>query len=310
MQAGTCLYGQGGVAVVVRSDGGPTQYYSPLVSRIVLADVTVEDGPPSGFGGRFPFTLFLPRNAYIFGRTGDDWIIDHVDSSSASEVRATLRRTDAADYTATINVALPWGSITTFQTRHQRSRITDFETDQLSDEDEATLQRAADLEPVERGTRIPVGDIDYFPDHRSRQKRLTRLSVTFHELKSTCVRRVGDDAHVSPVTPVEHVDAHRHRLLNGVRLGEDEDVAGPGECLAHVHLPAHGALDKLARNRLGEAVHLVPVSGHELAHWHRSARLAKLLEFGCQLLVRAQLGPFVTASCQKWHQQDQPRQQE
>jgi hypothetical protein len=155
MQAGTCLYGQGGVAVVVQSDGGPTQYYSPLASRVVRADGSVENGPPSGFASRFPFTLFLPQNAYIFGRTGDDWIIEQVDSVSTSEVRATLRHTDESDYKAAITVSLPWGIITAFDAAHQRSQIADVEIDHLSDEDEETLRSAADLEPVERNTRIP-----------------------------------------------------------------------------------------------------------------------------------------------------------
>lgn len=155
MQAGSCVYGQGGVAVVTRSDAGLTQYYSPRASRTEYSDGRIENGPATGFSGRFPFTLFLPQHAYIFGRTSDDWIMERVDSASDTQARATLRRTEAPDSTATIDVALPWGIITTFSAPHQLSHITDIEIDELSDADEATLRYALDLDPIEGDTRIP-----------------------------------------------------------------------------------------------------------------------------------------------------------
>ncbi|OLT47970.1 hypothetical protein BJF85_13830 [Saccharomonospora sp. CUA-673] len=154
-QAGTCLYGQGGVAVVTRSDVGLTQYYSPLASRSRYADGSIEDGPPTGFEGTFPFTLFLPQHAPILGRTGDDWIIDRVDAASDTQVRATLHHLDADDYAATIDVALPWGIITTFDAPHQYARLIDLEIDQLSEADDQELHRAAALEPIDRATPVP-----------------------------------------------------------------------------------------------------------------------------------------------------------
>jgi hypothetical protein len=65
------------------------------------------------------------------------------DSEVSSPLRCSCRSTRT-------NVALPWGIITTFDTRHQRSRIIELEIDQLPEEDEAMLGRAADSEPIAR----------------------------------------------------------------------------------------------------------------------------------------------------------------
>jgi hypothetical protein len=153
-QAGTCLYGQGDVAVVLRSDGAANEYLSPLATRIQMHDGTVEDGPPTSLNGKFPIKMLLPRYAYIFGPSGRNWILERIESADSEEVHAVFRHGEDPNYKANAYILLA-GIIRKFESPHLREEIWDLEIDNFSEDDEALLRAAADLDPVPRMPRIP-----------------------------------------------------------------------------------------------------------------------------------------------------------